>query len=457
LDAAKQKRIRWILMIAAALAFRIAVVASWHAPAGDGIQYYKLSQELWRHGRFAFGPEPQEPIWSRLPGYPLFLALVVHGAPVGLDTHLRRATVANALLDVGTALLMASLLARRRSGRGAPELTFALVIFCPLVLFLSCYGLTESLATFLGALEVWLAARAAERGSLALIAAAGLTGGVAQMVRVDMLGFVPVVLVLWLGATAIPRRRIAAGAGLFALAFALGFAPWPLRNQLRFGEPHPMGTEWIAQDGSPLPTGMLRWMRSWSGNRPGEAYPLMMVANRRPLDPNKRGELLDVMFDDEAERAEVTALYRRYDAERLSPDVDAGFAQLARERARKHPLRQYVGLPFLRMITLWSPVPSYELPMRSALLWLPRLRVLYDIVLMLLLAASVAGVALLFRRDRTLATALVVGVVVRTFAIAYEHPFPTQRYQAELLPLLMVAAAVALSAGVERLRKLRRA
>jgi hypothetical protein len=266
---------------------------------------------------------------------------------------------------------------------------------------------------------------------------------------------VPVVLVLWMGAPTVPRRRIAAGAGLFALAFVLAFAPWPLRNRLRFGALHPLGTEWIAQDGTPLPTGMLRWMRTWSGNRPGEAYPLMLVANRRPLDPNKRGELLDTMFEDEAEHAELTALYRRYDAERLSPDVDAGFAELARDRAQRHPLRQYVGLPSKRMVTLWSPVPSYELPMRSRLLWLPRLRVAYDDLLMLLIAVSLIGVALLFKKDRVLALALTAGLVMRSLAIAYEHPFPTQRYQAELLPLLMVAAAVALLAGVEWIRKKR--
>ncbi|HEY1585001.1 MAG TPA: hypothetical protein VGH63_04885, partial [Polyangia bacterium] len=39
-----------------ALLLRILVVQSWHAPAGDGLQYYALSQELIKDHRFAFGP-----------------------------------------------------------------------------------------------------------------------------------------------------------------------------------------------------------------------------------------------------------------------------------------------------------------------------------------------------------------------------------------------------------------
>ena len=61
----------WLVAIALVigLGFRLALVSSWHAPAGDGLHYFQLSQELRAHGRFAYGPEPRELTYTRIPGY----------------------------------------------------------------------------------------------------------------------------------------------------------------------------------------------------------------------------------------------------------------------------------------------------------------------------------------------------------------------------------------------------
>jgi hypothetical protein len=37
-------RRRVLLFVAVALAFRLAVIATWRAPAGDGVQYYQLAE-----------------------------------------------------------------------------------------------------------------------------------------------------------------------------------------------------------------------------------------------------------------------------------------------------------------------------------------------------------------------------------------------------------------------------
>ena len=63
-----------VVILAAAAVFRVAVIRTWHAPAGDGTQYYALSQELLLHGRYAFGPPPRPLDFTRMPGYPLYLA-----------------------------------------------------------------------------------------------------------------------------------------------------------------------------------------------------------------------------------------------------------------------------------------------------------------------------------------------------------------------------------------------
>src|SRR5437870_2532881 len=89
-------------LVVLGLGLRLAAVHSFHAPAGDGLQYYALSQELARGHRFAYAPPPAPLTYTRLPGYPLFLAYVaVRQAGLGLVPHIVRATQANALLDIG--------------------------------------------------------------------------------------------------------------------------------------------------------------------------------------------------------------------------------------------------------------------------------------------------------------------------------------------------------------------
>jgi hypothetical protein len=65
------RRIAAALVIATALgllAVRFAIVEVFHAPAGDGSQYFALSQQLITTGRYAFGPPPAPLTWVRNPG-----------------------------------------------------------------------------------------------------------------------------------------------------------------------------------------------------------------------------------------------------------------------------------------------------------------------------------------------------------------------------------------------------
>lgn len=453
-----------IVVVALTIVARLAVVASWHAPAGDGHQYYHLSQTLISDGRFAYGPAPQPLAWSRLPGYPLFLALIaVRSAPLPMEAHLVRATQANALLDVGTALLVVALLRRRRARPLTQALAYALVVFCPPLVYLSCYGLTESLATFLFVLEIALALRIIDRGDesddgrrpFVYAALAGVVAGLAQLTRVDALTAAPAALVAiyYCGR---PRRTQLYLLGTFGLAAALTFAPWPLRNLHQFGAPHMEGTEWLAQSGAPLPNGVMKWMRSWSGGEPGGSYSLLRIANGAPIDPHNPGMLLPRMYDDAAERTRLVAILERYNRQGLSPDVDRDLEALANQRAHDHPLRQNVVLPARRFWALWSPLPEYELPVRSHLLQLPAQRKHYDDFLLLLLVAALPGAAWMWRRDRTLALTLLLPILFRSVLHArFAHPCPTQRYVAELMPSMMILAAELFSNGVAWLQSRR--
>jgi hypothetical protein len=66
-------------------------------------------------------------------------------------------------------------------------------------------------------------------------------------------------------------------------------------------------------------------------------------------------------FDSQDEKDRVAALLEQYNNDvTLSPEEDAAFGALARERTARHPLRTYVWLPAARAFTIWF-TPRIEL------------------------------------------------------------------------------------------------
>ncbi|HEY2746556.1 MAG TPA: hypothetical protein VGL86_18115 [Polyangia bacterium] len=417
-----------------ALLLRILVVQSWHAPAGDGLQYYALSQELIKDHRFAFGPtKPLQ--FSRLPGYPLFLAAVVHEAPLALHTYLWIAAQANAWLDLGTALLVFFMLRDRRPCLGAAWAGFVAVIVCPMLMFLSCYGLSESLATFLTTLTLYCALKDDWRW----IAGAGAAFGLLQLTRIDGFAILPAVgLGLVFGARG--WRALARRGAIFAAVAVVVFAPWPIRNYKEFGALHVEGTAWMRQDGRPLPLGMMRWMRTWGTGEWGQDFALLKVANNGYLRTAREGILLPAMWDTDAEKALVTQLFERYNHGGLSPALDADFDRLAAERRARRPLHYWIGLPARRFVAEWTPMPEWELPVRSRLLHLPFWRVYYNVFQFALFALALVGGILLWRRDWRFVVIVVFVVGARAGLHALAHPFPVERYMVESFPAMMALA-----------------
>lgn len=425
------------LVVAGVIAFRLAIVGTWHAPAGDGVQYYRLAQELRRAGRFAFSPTA--PLaYSRLPGYPLFLAAVVSPFhPLPLGRHVLWAAIWNVVLDLGSALLVLGILRERklRGGRAGLLLT----LLCPTLWLLSTFALSESLATFLGTLELYLAVRALRERPLRFALLAGAAAGFGQLVRADAVTFAPGAIVLLFGVR--DRRPLAA----FAAAALVVFAPWPVRNQLRFGAPHPLSTTMRKMDGAPLGDGPVEWARTWSSSAPGEGWYDLMLANDLPLDVRRPGIVNPAMYDDAAERARVVALFERYNRERLSPGVDAAFRELARERRARAPFKYWVALPLARIARLWSPAPEWELPFRVPWLGMPAHRPLLGWLDKLLFAAALLGAVLLWRRgDRLLVGAILACACARTILYGFAIPHGTGgRYLVEIFPALIVLATQA--------------
>jgi hypothetical protein len=72
-------------------------------------------------------------------------------------------------------------------------------------------------------------------------------------------------------------------------------------------------------------------------------------------------DIPDTAFDTPEERARVAAVLEKYNEDfTLTPEEDAVFAQLARERTVRHPLRTYLTIPVRRAVRIWF-TPRIEL------------------------------------------------------------------------------------------------
>jgi len=81
------------------------------------------------------------------------------------------------------------------------------------------------------------------------------------------------------------------------------------------------------------------------------------------------GDEGDGKDDEEGDTDESAAADEGQDqAVEMTPEIDAGFAQLARERINHHPFRYYVWLPLKRARTLWVDTHSDYYPFQGELL-----------------------------------------------------------------------------------------
>jgi hypothetical protein len=140
----------------------------------------------------------------------------------------------------------------------------------------------------------------------------------------------------------------------------------------------------------------------------------------------------------------------------MTPEIDAGFAQIAAERRARHPIRYYLSLPFKRGLSLWFDTHSQYYPFEGELLplgdldydihqqyWLP----LFAGLTFLYTLLGVAGgwflwsSGLFTARRWLLLAALMIFLRIGFFA-TLENPEP--RYVVEVFPFLSALAGIAL-------------
>jgi hypothetical protein len=427
---------------------RVAIVEAWFKPAGDGVQYFNLAAELRAHGRFAFGPSlPLS--YSRLPGYPLFMFLV-SPRPIGMGTHIWRAVHWNVAFDTATALLL--LFAARAAGLRRAWTAALFVLALPTLWLMSCYAMTESLSMFLVAAIAFCAVVTLERGRWSTAIAMGVAAGLAQLVRLDALCAWPIIFCACWRAPVEPRRRWQLLGASLAAALAV-FSPWPIRNLVHFGAPHPAATTWRADDGTPLRTGPVMWARTWADSSQGAFFELYFVY-QRPYEIDRPGAIPPGSFDDDAERRRLVGILQDYNRERLSEGVNDEFLALARDRLRRRPLHVLVGLPLARIKALFAAEPEYEMPMRVEWLKLPDRRAWLIRCDRVLFALALLGVVLSWRRRRRLVWLFAPAILFRVALYSMAIPqATTERYLVEAFPLFILFAVAALTAVEERVRR----
>lgn len=141
----------------------------------------------------------------------------------------------------------------------------------------------------------------------------------------------------------------------------------------------------------------------------------------------------------------------------MTPEIDAGFAQIARARISRHPLRYYVLLPLKRAHSLWFNTHSEYYPFQGDLLPLDDLD--YDIhqqyflppfagLTLLYTLLGIAGGWFLWRsgglvaRQWLLMAALLIFLRLGFFS-TMENPEP--RYTVEFFPFLSILGGIALA------------
>jgi hypothetical protein len=142
-------------------------------------------------------------------------------------------------------------------------------------------------------------------------------------------------------------------------------APWAARNAHVVGRVQFLAPRYAETFGDVLPTGFYAWTKTWMF-RFRDAY---LFTWKLPAVPIALNDLPAYAFDSLEERSQVASLFEHYNRERgMTLQTDMGFANLARERTHRHPVRSYIWIPIERAAAMWF-TPRIALLPFSGKLW----------------------------------------------------------------------------------------
>ena len=453
-------RLNVALAVLTGLALRIFLVLRFPATgSGDSPFYIQLAWNWLKNGVYGGAVDGRlVPLDTRMPGYPAFLAAIFAVA----GNSQRAVMLAQVAVDLATCFLIALIAARLAPASARRRVALAglwLAALCPFTANYTAVVLTETLVTFLTALGLLLVLEAytqslaenenpARSHTLSPWFLAGIVGGFGALVRPET----PLLLVaagLVLVASwwrPVDWLKLARAGALMLIGLLLPLVPWAARNFRALHEVQFLAPRYANLPGELVPLGFNAWAHTWLW-RYGDVYLTLWKLDDEPIPPDT---IPARAFDSQQERDRVAALLTPYnDTTTYTPEMDRAFAQLARERTARHPLRTYVEIPLLRSIAMWFapriellPISGQVFPLHSE--WdNDREDLLVTLSLGLVncayVALALAGAWMARRRPGC--ALLIAFVVVRTafFATAIETPEP--RYVLECFPVVIAFAA----------------
>ena len=364
----------------AALALRLVFVLHFPGVVDDSRLYADIAMNWLQHGVYGITDSGQVvPTFSRLPGYPAFLAAIF--AVFGWG-NFRAVLLIQVLFDLGTCFLIADLSRRVLSARAA-KAAFLLAALCPFLANYAAAALTETLEIFFTTLALDLALRgfAAFRddiGSESTLApriwlGCGLSIGACILLRPDggilfgaiggywLLIFLRSIFSKSAGASSPPPRLLPIlGAGVLLAAGAFSpLVPWTLRNLHTMHRFEPLAPRYANDSDELVMAGFNRWTKTWIA----DYISVQEIYWRVPGDAIDVTHLPNRAFDSAEQRQETEQVFTDYNQNHdVTPELDARFAALAVARIHAAPMRYYIWLPVTRIADMWLRPRTELLP-----------------------------------------------------------------------------------------------
>jgi 4-amino-4-deoxy-L-arabinose transferase-like glycosyltransferase len=428
----------------AGVALRLVFFFRFPAITVDSMSYGDIAKNWLQHGVYGLtGASGTVPTYTRLPGYPAFLAAAF--AVFGME-HYRTVLLVQLAVDIGTCFVIADLARRLLSDRAA-KAAFLLTALCPFFANYAAAALTETLEIFFTALALDLALIGLTRRTFSSWGWCGLSISACILLRPDgalLLGAIGVYLA-WLLYVSF-REKESLGHFIVASFLLLVFAaaplvPWTVRNWRDFHKFQPLAPRYANEANEFVPLGFNRWCRTWVADYVSVEEVYWQVPDLA-IDPE---QLPSRTFDSPQQREETLQVLADYNAElKIPPALDKRFAELAEARVKSSLLRYYLWLPALRIADMWLRPRTEILP--SDIRWWEfnddtKWSALAIFLMLVNCFYVCAGVAGLWRARFTQHLGLLLTFVVlrSVFLGTLENPEP--RYMLECFPVLIVLAS----------------
>jgi hypothetical protein len=350
------------LLTSLGIALRLVFVLRFPVLQGDTLVYAEIARTWLNADVFGFTTNGEaRATLIRLPGYPAFVAAIF--AIFGQD-NFRAVMLVQLIFDICTCFLVTDM-TRRLAGEERWRMVlaaFAIAALCPFTANYVGTPLTETLSIFFTAAALDGAIASLRSGQWRGWILSGAATACAILLRPDgglLLGTIGLYL-LWRVFKFREERKWATMAGVLLTVISLApLIPWAIRNWKTFHVFQPLVTFAATDPGEFTPEGWERWLKTWMID-----YVTMEdVAFRVSSDPLEMKFMPPRAFDSEEQRQRVSKLVDAYNVNTsMTPELDSQFGEIARERARSHPLRTYVLIPLARLTSMWFRPRTEMLP-----------------------------------------------------------------------------------------------